>query len=141
MGKMGWGAAAAAVLGWTLAVSPAAAQSVKNVGPMVEAFGKTCVPPPIDMATFGRELWKARDLILVDILVADGPGKSVLGLVFDTDMERFKATFPEFAAPARLTPQPGWVAERTVDATRFRQGRMDGSEIARPMLLCSARKE
>lgn len=118
----------------------AQAQAMKNVDAMVVDFGKTCIPPKIDMGTFGKELWQARGLILVDILMADGPGKSLMGFVFDTDMERFKATFPEFAGRTEIKLKDGWSAIRMVENTRFRNGSMEGSEIARPMLLCTATK-
>ena len=117
----------------------AAAQKAKNVEAMVLAFGRTCLPPQINMETFGRELWQARDLILVDILAADGPGESLLGFVFDTDEERFKATFPEFAAQARFTLKNGWTAQRSITMTRFKGGQMEGSQITRPMLVCQAK--
>ena len=117
----------------------AAAQKAKNVEAMVLAFGRTCLPPQINMETFGRELWQARDLILVDILAADGPGESLLGFVFDTDEERFKATFPEFAAQARFTLKNGWTAQRSITMTRFKGGQMEGSQIPRPMLVCQAK--
>lgn len=114
------------------------AQAMKNVAPMIEAFGKNCVPPEINMDTFGKELWQARDLIVVDILMADGPGTSLMGFVFDTDGERFRATFPEFAAKADIPLKNGWKAVRSIDMTHFRNGNMNGSQIARPMLLCTA---
>lgn len=131
-------AAALAALAAFAPHADAQAQAMKNVTPMIEAFGKSCVAPEIDMATFGKELWQARGLIVVDILMADGPGKTLLGFVFDTDGERFRATFPEFAAQGQFTLKNGWKAVRTVDMTRFRNGNMEGSEIARPMLLCTA---
>lgn len=132
-------AAAAALLAGSM--NAAHAQAMKNVDALVEGFGKTCMPPSINMETFGKELWQARSLILVDILVADGPDKSLMGLVFDTDGERFKATYPEFAHKADFPLKDGWSAVRSVEMTRFRNGNMNGSEIARPMLLCTATKK
>lgn len=120
------------------ATQPAAAQAMKDVNRMITRFGKTCVQPSIDMERFGQELWQARGLIVVDILAADGPGESLLGFVFDTDMERFKATFPEFAQSATLTLKKGWTARRTAEMTRFAKGNMEGSQIPRPVLLCHA---
>ena len=117
------------------------AQAMKNVTPLIEAFGKTCVPPEINMETFGKELWQARGLIVADILMADGPGESLMGFVFDTDGERFRATFPEFAAKATIQLPKGWKAARSIDMTHFKGGNMQGSEIARPMLLCTASRK
>ena len=118
--------------------SPAAAQAMKDVTRMIAAFGTSCVQPEINMETFGKELWQARGLIVVDILVADGPGESLMGFVFDTDMERFKATFPEFAKPQTFTLKKGWTAVRSADLTRFAKGNMEGAPIPRPILLCRA---
>lgn len=132
---------ASGLLGSAMALTTASAQAMKTVDGLVEAFGKTCIPPPVNMETFGKELWQARGLILVDILMADGPDKSLMGLVFDTDGERFKATYPEFAARAEFRLKDGWSAVRSIEMTRFRQGNMNGSEIARPMLLCTATKK
>lgn len=132
------GLAIGAVALGTMATSPGFAQATKNVTAMIEAFGKSCVPPNIDMAVFGRELWQARGLIVVDILMADGPGKSLMDFVFDTDGERFRATFPELAGKGDITLPNGWKAVRSVDMTRFRNGDMNGSDIPRPMLLCTA---
>jgi hypothetical protein len=118
--------------------SPAAAQAMKDVTRIIAAFGKSCVQPEINMETFGKELWQARGLIVVDILAADGPGESLLGFVFDTDMERFRATFPEFAKPQTFTLKKGWTAVRSADLTRFAKGNMEGSPIPRPILMCRA---
>lgn len=132
----------AAAAGLVLAsMHPAMAQATRNVDGLVEGFGKTCIPPPVNMGTFGRELWQARGLILVDILMADGPDKSLMGLVFDTDGERFKATYPEFAAKADIPLKDGWSAVRSIEMTHFRKGNMNGSEIPRPMLLCTASRK
>jgi len=117
---------------------PVKAQAMKDVSRMIAAFGKSCAPPHINMDQFGRELWQARGLIIVDILAADGPGESLLGFVFDTDMERFKATFPEFARPQTFKIKAGWTALRSTELTRFAKGSMEGSAIPRPMLLCRA---
>jgi hypothetical protein len=121
-----------------VSTNPATAQTMKDVTRLIAAFGKSCVPPEINMETFGKELWQARGLIVVDILMADGPGESLLGFVFDTDMERFKATFPEFARPQTIKLKKGWTAVRSTDLTRFANGNMEGSQIPRPILMCQA---
>ncbi len=125
--------------GLGFASGPALAQAMKNVDTMITQFGKSCVQPEVNMETFGKELWQARGLILVDILVADGPGESLMGFIFDTDMERFKATFPEFAKPQTFKLPRNWTAKRTLEMTRFQKGDMQGSAIPRPMILCTAK--
>ena len=130
---------ATALLAWFWPIHDVAARPSKNVEAMVLAFGRTCIPPDFNMETFGRELWQARGLILVDILAADGPGETLLGLVFDTDEERFKATFPEFAAQASFKLKNGWTARRSISMTRYQGGSMEGSQIPRPMLVCEAK--
>ena len=134
-------AVAASILAAIGTFDAAQAQAMKNVDALVEEFGKTCIPPSINMDAFGKELWQARGLILVDILTADGPDKSLMGLVLDTDGERFKATYPEFAHKADFPLKDGWSAVRNVEMTRFRHGNMNGSDIARPMLLCTASRK
>ena len=131
--------AALMALGFGLASAPASGQAMKNVEPMITRFGKSCVQPEINMETFGKELWQARGLILVDILVADGPGESLMGFIFDTDLERFKATFPEFAKPQTFKLPRNWTAKRTIEMTRFQKGDVQGSTIPRPMILCTAK--
>lgn len=134
-----WGALGLTLSGIILNLDQAQAQKSKNVDAMVTGFGRTCTPPAINLETFGRELWEARGLVLVDILMADGPGESLFGFVFDTDEERFKATFPEFAAKTSLKLANGWTATRSITMTRFKDGNMEGSQIPRPMLLCQAK--
>lgn len=130
-----------AALAGGMAFAPvlAQAQAMKNVEPMIKAFGTSCAQPAINMETFGKELWQARGLILVDILVADGPGESLMGFIFDTDMERFKATFPEFAKPQSFKLPRNWTAKRTLEMTRFQKGHAEGSALPRPMILCTAK--